>query len=184
MKKVLLAVNSEYGQANVFLAVGHALQAIDPQVQIHFVSFKEISKDVSSASEYSVKSTPGAQPWKFHLLDGPAYMRAIEAHERDNRLVDTLDKRPSFSSILEMSSKFMTLLMPWDGPEFVQVYNSFVRIVDEVKPDQIVLDSLFAPGTTACEHLKLDNIIFSPNTLKDFSAALQPRGAMFWKFPV
>ncbi|EAQ91697.1 hypothetical protein CHGG_03632 [Chaetomium globosum CBS 148.51] len=184
MKKVLLAVNAEYGQANVFLAVGHALQAMDPEVRIHFVSFNEISKDVSSASEYSVKSTPGAQPWKLHLLDGPAFMKAIAIHEGNNKLEDTLEKRPSFSSILEMSSKFMSLLLPWDGPEFVAIYKSFLRIVDEVQPDQIVLDSLFAPGTTACQHLNMDYIVFSPNTLKDFAVALQPRGAMFWKFPV
>ncbi|KAH6838613.1 hypothetical protein B0I37DRAFT_387381 [Chaetomium sp. MPI-CAGE-AT-0009] len=187
IKKVLLAVNSEYGQANVFLAVGHALQALDPETQIHFVSFNEISKDVSSSSEYSVQSTPGAQPWNFHLLDGPAYMKAIEAHEASqttNRLIDVLAKRPGFFSILEMLTKLSTLLLPWDGPEFVQVYKSFERIVDEIQPDLIVVDSLFGPVTTACNHLNLKHIILSPNTLKDFAAALQPRGAMFWKFPV
>ncbi|KAK3295187.1 uncharacterized protein B0H64DRAFT_141427 [Chaetomium fimeti] len=184
MKKVLLAVNSEYGQANVFLAVGHALQALDPETQIHFVSFGEISKDVSSASEYSVQSTPSAQPWDFHLLDGPSFMKSVDAHEATNRLIEALEKRPNFSSSLEVISKVMSLMSPWDGPEFVQVYKSFVRIVDEIQPDLVVVDSLLGPATTACKHLGLKYIIFSPNTLKDFSAAVQPRGAMFWKFPV
>ncbi|KAL2131750.1 hypothetical protein VTI74DRAFT_4650 [Chaetomium olivicolor] len=53
MKQILLAVNSEYGQANIFLAVGHALQALEPDMQIHFASLASVSNDVSSASEYS-----------------------------------------------------------------------------------------------------------------------------------
>ncbi|KAK4135203.1 glycosyltransferase family 1 protein [Trichocladium antarcticum] len=43
MKTVLLATDSECGQANVFLAAGHALQARDASVQIHFASFAAIS---------------------------------------------------------------------------------------------------------------------------------------------
>ncbi|KAK4032007.1 glycosyltransferase [Parachaetomium inaequale] len=184
MKKILLAVNAEYGQANVFLAVGHALQALDPSVQIHFVSFAAISNDVSAASAYSVQCTPGAQPWTFHLLDGPSFMQAIRDKDAVHDIEGAIQKRPGFFSTIEVLSKMMHLLMPWDGPEFVQIYKSFVRVVDEVQPDIIAVDSLFAVATTACRHLKLNHLILSPNTLKDFAASLQPRGAMLWKFPV
>jgi hypothetical protein len=184
MKRILLAVNAEYGQANVFLAVGHALQALDPDVQIHFISFGEISKEVSAASAYSVQCTPGAQPWTFHLLDGPSYMDAIKAKDDVIGIEESIQKPPGFFSTIEMLSKMMHLLMPWDGPEFVQIYKSFVRVVDEVQPDLIAVDCLFSPGTTACRHLKLNHLILSPNTLKDFATAQQPRGAMLWKFPV
>lgn len=184
MKKILLAVNSEYGQANVFLAVAHSLQALDSDVQIHIASFAPISDDVSSASDYSRQCAQGARPWQFHLLDGPCLMEAVKAMKGTEQLEAALLKRPTFSSTTEVLSMVMSLLLPWDGPEFVQIYKSFVRIVDEVQPEIIVVDSLLCPVLTACRHLKYNHLVLSPNTLKDFAAALQPWGAMFWKYPV
>lgn len=184
MKKVILATNSEHGQANVFLAAGHALQALEADVQIHFASFAPISKDVSSASEYSVKCTKGARPWTFHLLDGLNMMDAVATKPGSERLGPALDAHPSFSTKMEILQLFMLLMLPHDGPEFLEVYHNFMRVVEEVQPDMIVVDSLFAPALTACRHRNLKHVVLSPNTLKDFSAALQPWGAMLWKFPV
>jgi hypothetical protein len=184
MKRVLLATNSEHGQANVFLAVGHALQALDPEVEIHFVSFDPISKDVSVASEYSVKTTKGARPWTFHPLDGLTMFQAVGNKPEEKRLVSALGARPSFSTKMEVLHMSLVLLLPYDGPEFLQVYNSFLRIVDEVQPDIIAVDSIHAPALTACRHRKLKHLVLSPNTLKDFAAVMQPWGAVLWKFPM
>lgn len=184
MKKILLAVNCEYGQANVFLAVAHSLQALDPDVQIHIASFAPIASDVLSASEYSKQCTQGARPWHFHLLDGPFFQQAIAALKGTERLGEALLKSPNFFSTIEVLSWVMNLMLPWNGPEFVQIYKSFVRVVDDVQPDIIVVDSLLSPVLTACRHLKFKHLVLSPNTLKDFATALQPNGAMFWKFPV
>jgi hypothetical protein len=184
MKKVLLATNSEYGQANVFLAAGHALQAADADVQIHFTSFAAIAKDVSSASQYSTQCTPGAQPWHFHELDGLSFWNMLAAQDGTDQLGKALDKRVTFFSVLEVLSHIMPLLLPWNEAEFVRIYQSFVRLVDELQPDIIVVDSLFSPALTACRRLELKHLVLSPNTLKDVATALQPWGAMFWKFPV
>ncbi|KAK4235060.1 hypothetical protein C8A03DRAFT_18141 [Achaetomium macrosporum] len=186
MKKVLLATNSEYGQANVFLAAGHALQALDHGVRIHFTSYAPIAKDVASASAYSVQCSQGAQPWTFHELDGPSFETVLEAREKvENRvpLGAIISKPPAFFNNIELFRRLPGLLMPWDGPETVRAIQSFRRIVDEVHPDIVVVDSLLAPVLTACRHLKLQHVILSPNTLKDFGAALQPWGAFLWKFP-
>jgi hypothetical protein len=183
MKKILLATNSEYGQANVFLAAGHALQAADVDVQIHFVSFAAIAKDVSSASQYSTQCTPGAQPWNFHELDGASFWQLLTG-PKGTDLGAILNKRPTFFSVLGVLSQLMPLLLPWNETEFVRIYQSFARLVDELQPDMIVVDSLFSPVLTACRRLELKHLVLSPNTLKDFATALQPWGAMFWKFPV
>ncbi len=184
MKKILLATNSEYGQANVFLAVAHSLQALDSDVHIHVASFAPISEGVLCASEYSTQCTQNAQPWQFHLLDGPGHLEALRAKQRSAQVEDALQKPPNLVSTTKVLSMLMSVMLSWNGPEFVQVYKSFVSIVDEVQPDMIVVDSLLSPVLTACRHLKFSHLILSPNTLKDFAAALQPRGAMFWKYPV
>lgn len=183
-KKVLLATNSEHGQANVFLAVGHALQALDKDVEIHFVSFKPIAKDVASSSEYSVKCTPGAAPWTFHLLDGPDWLTA--AHSKDG-MRDTMERlmktRPKFGPIMSVLKIINTLLMPFDEAEFEQIYKSMARIIDQVQPDITAVDNLFTPGLTVCRALGVKHLVLSPNTLRDFSVMFQPRGAYFWKYP-
>ncbi|KAL2161805.1 hypothetical protein VTH06DRAFT_7589, partial [Thermothelomyces fergusii] len=174
-KKVLLAVNSEYGQANVFLAAGHALQALDEDVEIHFASFKEIGADVASSSDYSVRCTPGAAPWTFHPLDGPSWMEAIQGKDDAMAALErAMSQRLGFSSILAMLRNLGNLFLPWDEAEFDLVYKSFVRLVDDVRPDIIVVDSLFAPALTACSALGLKHVVLSPNTLKDFSVVFQP----------
>ncbi|SPQ23085.1 03f8b00b-9304-4255-8b5f-6a0b5eeade64 [Thermothielavioides terrestris] len=181
--KVLLAVNSEYGQANVFLALGHALQAHDAAVQIHFASFGPIAGDVSNASDYSVRSSPGAQPWVFHQLDGPAFLEAAENIDSDIKLGEAIVKPPTFFNVLEMLKLTPRLLLPWSGSEFLKICQSLSRVVDEVQPDIIAVDSLFSPGLTVCRHRRLKYLVFSPNTLKDFSAVSQPWGGVFWKLP-
>ncbi|KAK3302746.1 glycosyltransferase family 1 protein [Chaetomium strumarium] len=189
MKKVLLATNSEYGQANVFLAAGHALQALDPDVRIHFASYQQIAKDVATASAYSVHCSQGggAQPWTFHELDGPSFEKAVEGREKTGNRVPIgalITKPPGFFNNIELFRRLPSLLLPWDGAETVQAIQSFNRIVDAVQPDIVVIDSLFSPVLTACRHRGLRHVILSPNTLKDFGAALQPWGALLWKFPV
>ncbi len=100
------------------------------------------------------------------------------------QLGEALRKPPNFFSTTEVLSMVMGILLPWNGPEFVQIYKSFVEVVDKIQPDIVVVDSLLSPALTACRHLKFNHLVLSPNTLKDFAAALQPRGAMFWKYPV
>jgi hypothetical protein len=185
MKKVLLATNSEFGQSNVFLAAGHALQSLDADVEIHFASFAGISGSVSAASQYSVRCSRGARPWTFHELAGPHYFAAITSEGRfGDHLWDVLGRRPTFFNTIEVLKMTMTLMLPWSAPEFIQVHQSLVQLVEQIQPDVIVVDSLFSPALTACRSLNIKHIVLSPNTLKDFSAALQPWGAMFWKFPV
>ncbi|KAK4143189.1 uncharacterized protein C8A04DRAFT_37726 [Dichotomopilus funicola] len=184
MPKILLVTNSEHGQANVFLAVGHGLQALDPTTEVRFASFAPIADAVASASAYSVQTNPGAAPWKFEQLDGVDFMNATNNKEDQNRIGDSIEKRPSFSSVKEILRKLSVLLLPWSGPEFVVVYKSLVRIYEETRPDLVVIDSLFAPALTAARHLGWNHLVFSPNTLKDFAAAHQPKAAVLWKFPM
>ncbi|KAL2024952.1 hypothetical protein VTK56DRAFT_3651 [Thermocarpiscus australiensis] len=186
MKKVLIATNSESGQANVCLAVSHTLVQLDPSVEIHFVTFKDIEKTVAAASEYAVQCSNGGRPFVFHSLDGPSMRDVLDATEPTFQFIAAMAKRPSFFNTLGVLSKVMRAMLPWRSGEFVPIYQSFVRTVDAVRPDLIVVDCLLSPALTACAaplH-DLPHVILSPNSLKDFAAAVQPRGAFFWKYPV
>lgn len=182
MKKILLLTNSEHGQANVFLAASHSLLALGKDVEVHFASFDPISKSVASTSDYALRCSPGGRPLVFHRLDGISMLDALMTPE--HRFWETMGRRPGLGATTQFMWQMMRVVVPWSAPEFMRVYRSVIRIIDDVSADVVVVDSMFSPGLTACRLLKVRHIILSPNTLKDFASVLQPWGAMFWKYPM
>ncbi|GAB1315439.1 hypothetical protein MFIFM68171_05649 [Madurella fahalii] len=180
MKKILLVTNSELGQANVFLAAGHALYPLDADVQVHYASFPALSKSVSKASDHALRCSPGAHPFVFHPLDGTSMIDAFEAVNG----VQAISKRPGFFNTTEYLRTMMKVVLPWAASDFVTIFQSTVQIIERVAPDLVVVDALFGPGLTACHHLDVKHIILTPNALKDIALACQPFGAMFWKYPI
>ncbi|KAK4098901.1 glycosyltransferase family 1 protein [Parathielavia hyrcaniae] len=180
MKKILLITNSEFGQANVFLAAGHALVSRDPDVQVHYASFPALSKPVSEASAYALQCTPNSRPFVFHALQGVSFVDVFQSFNG----FETISKRPGLVNTPEYLRMAMKIVLPWSAPEFITIFRSLVQIIEEVGPDLAVVDSLFGPGHTACDHVGLPHMILSPNAIKDMTLATQPWGAMFWKYPI
>jgi hypothetical protein len=179
MKKVLLTTNSEFGQANVFLAAGHALLSLDADVQVHYASFPALSKPVSAASDHAVRCSPKAHPFVFHPLDGLSMVDSFEATDG----LEAISKRPGLVNTPDYLRMTMKIVLPWTAPQFLTIFRSLVRIIEEVAPDLVVVDALFGPGLTACEHLGVKHVLLSPNTIKDMAMAFQPWFAAFWKYP-
>jgi UDP:flavonoid glycosyltransferase YjiC (YdhE family) len=179
MKKVLLTTNSEFGQANVFLAAGHALVASDADVQVHYASFPALSKPVAAASDYAVRCSPKAHPFVFHALDGLSMIDSFVATDG----LQAITKRPGLVNTPDYLRMTMKIVLPWSAPQFLTIFRSLVRIIGEVAPDLVVVDALFGPGLTACDHLGVKHILLSPNTIKDTAMAFQPWLAAFWKYP-
>ncbi|KAL1835483.1 hypothetical protein VTJ49DRAFT_6631 [Mycothermus thermophilus] len=189
MTRIILTHNAEFGQATVFMAVGHALQQLDPDIEIHVVSYRSIADEITSASEQSVRSAKethgkAARPWKFHALCEPGWKEAFMEANKDNFMGRIFENPPGFFNTIALFRHVKSIMLPWDGPKIVNGYKHFATLAEEIRPDLVVVDSLFAIGLTACRGLGLKHVVLSPNTLKDFAAALQPRGAFFWKYPV
>ncbi|KAL2265787.1 hypothetical protein VTJ83DRAFT_6887 [Remersonia thermophila] len=189
MARIILTHNSEYGQASVFMAVGHALQQLDPETEIHVVSFHNIAREVASASEQSVRAAQeahgkAARPWEFHALSVPSLLDAVWESDKDRSVSNVMEMPPGFFNMFPVSHFAASVLLPWDGPEFVKGYREFAALAEEIRPDLVAVDSLFAIGLTACRGLGLKHVVLSPNTIKEFAAGLQPRAAGLWKYPV
>ncbi|TEA15892.1 Glycosyltransferase sdnJ [Colletotrichum sidae] len=180
-RKVLLLTNSEHGQANVFLATSYALLAAAPDTEIHFASFGGIKAAVQSTSDAALEANPGATPIRFHQLDGTSVVEALL--ENPAGLMDVLDMRPGPFTTHRILPPIARASMPYTGPQIRQNCAEVRRVVEEVRPDLTVVDNLFTPGLTVARELGVEWMILSPNTLKEFAAPLQPRGAYFWKFP-
>lgn len=182
-KRVLLLTNSEYGQASVHLAVAHTLAELyRSDVEVHLASFGPLADLVRSASHYATQQWPGALPFIFHHIKGTDMSAAWGRPEL--RLEEYNGLRPGFVNTPKLLRLLLRLTSPWDGPEFVAIFEA-VRdlILEEVKPDVTAVDPAFSPAVTACVHTKTRFCILAPNTIKDFSMPFQPWGQAFWRYP-
>jgi hypothetical protein len=187
--RVLLLTNSEHGQANVFLAVAHALLTLpsssandDGVVQVHFASFDPIASSVSSTSDLSLSHSPRSSPITFHPVAGLPMLQAwsrpeFEAESDGSRHAQGLRTAWRKMRIL------LRVTLPWSGPEFLEIYESVTEIVKRVNPHVVAVDPAFAPGLTAVRHLGVKYVVLSPNTIKDFAMPFQPNLEAFWKYP-
>lgn len=183
-KKVLFLTNSEHGQANVLLAAGHAMLEQDPSVEIHFGSFAPIRSTVEAASAYALETCghKTARPIVFHEVRGLTFIECMLKPEFP--AWDWLTLSPGFWNTPRLLQIMVQgMFHPWTPPEYVEVLRSCLEILEEVKPDLVVLDNAFSPGVTAAYHLGFRFLLLAPNTIKDFAASVQPWGQAFWKFP-
>ncbi|KAM7214408.1 hypothetical protein V8F06_010246 [Rhypophila decipiens] len=201
-KRVLMFTNSEHGQANVYLATSYALVTLpDEDVEVHFASFDPIQKFVTTTTEHAQdeyqKSHPQPQhpfrPIIFHKLAGISMMAAWETPEvlNEQASLNYLEAnqkwwtmRSQVASIMRRMHLLLRVILPWSGPEFVEIFWSAIDIVHNVQPDIVAVDPAFAPALTALRHIDAKFVVLAPNTIKDFAMPLQPNGEALWKYPV
>lgn len=173
-KKVLLLTNAERGQANVFLAVADELLYADQHPEVHFASFDPIEPAVNAIAELSQRTCPPGARILFHRLGGLSMKAAWDRPE-------VIGGRGHEG--LKGWELLLRVTLPWTGPEFLEVFESVVNVIEQVQPDAVAVDPCFAPALTACHHLGVKFVVLSPNTIKDFAMPSQPNFAPLWKYP-
>jgi hypothetical protein len=181
-KRLLLLSNSELGQANVFLAVSHALMMTDANVEIHIASYPALKKSVTATSAFAQELNPKARPIIFHAINALSSVDAMA----QNPEVDVpwlIEMKPSIWNIPAGLKIISRVAMPYTGPQLVDNYQEIERIVRAVEPDLSAVDSLYTIGLTVLHSLGTKFVVLTPNTLKEWLLTMQPRGAIFWKYP-
>jgi hypothetical protein len=180
---VLFLSNSEHGLGNVLLATSHAMLVEHSDIEMHYASFKKFSNQVSTISRSALKQipeSPNARPITFHTFKGRSYAEALISRDFG---IEDLMQPPGLAGIAKLCKNMQTCLMPWSGPEYLGLYEQVLAVLDEVDPIVVAVEPLFWPGLDAVRAQGRNHVIVSPNTLKDNFAAMQPRGAFFWKYP-
>lgn len=176
-----MLTNKDHGQSNCFLATAHALLTTDSSLEVHFATFKGYDKFIDETNEHIAMTNPNSNPIIYQPIDGMSMAEGLNHH------FERLDipRKKEYLPLSYLASPLTTgntmaairdtvyVLIPYSGPQIVEIYNSIATIVDRVQPDLIVLDCLFTPGLTALTNLGLPYICLSPNTCKDFSMSAQ-----------
>lgn len=185
-KVVLFLSTSEHGQANVSLASAQALLQLDVQVKVHYASFKQLRGAVEAVSVFAAEATPHLQgrPIEFHEVAGRPLFDALRTRLAKQGYATQFDAPPARSESGRIVHSLVAGMLPWTGPEYVEIFESLRDIIDRVKPDITVIDSNFGPALAVCCHIGANYIVLTPQTLVETLAGQQPRGEALWKFPL
>ncbi|GIK02013.1 hypothetical protein Aspvir_006056 [Aspergillus viridinutans] len=178
--KILLLTNSEFGEANVFLATSHAILQADPTVELHFATFGGLRESVAMVSQKIQATIPETKPIVFHKIHG---LTMSESLRNAHPFPASFLAPPGFLNTIRAIRDTVQIFVPYSGPQLVQIFLSIVGIINTVNADLIVVNSLMTTGLTACCHLGVKFACLSPNSIKDFAASKQPWAAALWKFP-
>ncbi|KAH8886030.1 UDP-Glycosyltransferase/glycogen phosphorylase [Thozetella sp. PMI_491] len=181
--KILFLCNSDYGQANIYLATIYALLEADASVEVHVGAFGPMEGMVDETNRMIADVLTSRAKIVFHRIEGDSQFAAMTRPE--SGIMQSWElPLPSMASTMQFLRIFPNGSVPWTPEEFAAIYEQIKNIIKEVQADFTVVDCLFAPGLTLAFQLKLRWTILSPNTIKDFAAIHQPYLAGLWKYPV
>ncbi|KAL6706947.1 hypothetical protein ACN47E_004897 [Coniothyrium glycines] len=163
---ILFFTNSELGQASVILAVAAEVTRVAGS-HVHLGSFAPLAHIVPE----------GVQ---FHCLPGPSMKQVLAISG-----IDFLPRhRPGlFGASKGFAEAYSRVLAPWDASDYFSIYDACRQLIQDLKPDLVVLDPILGAAYDATTSLKCRTIILSPNTFKDHATASQPGTDSLLKLP-
>ena len=190
-REVLFVTNSESGQANTILAM--SLEATTrPHIQVHVASFPVLKRRVERLSPKI----------SFHTLDGKD---ALEMATTRGLSEENIPHPPTTKSFKAYGRTLAALMTVWDGEcafcfllriwvvtdachpfgsAYMRLCDSIKRVIEELNPDIVVVDSLMDAGFDACYSLNRRFVVSSPNTPMDLVRGHQPWLKGFWYYPL
>ena len=178
---VLFLSNGDSALGNALLATTYSLLVDHTDLEVHYGTFKKFEKPIQNINKWAASRSSSAGTAQFHRFKSLDYFEAL--HEKNVTFADVTGP-PGLPGFEIFRGNFPHYLMPWDGPEYLSLYNEVVALIEEIDPAVVVADVLFSPGIDAVRALGRREAIISPNGVKDNFADHQPWLAVLWKYPL
>lgn len=169
--RVLLLTNSEYGQANTFIALTSAL-AVLPNVHVHFGSFADCAGRIVKLRDTLIANgmLGGGSAITFHDIGGPSMEQASLQLQGG-----TFVHPPGFFGAIKSYHILPETVLNWNGEQYITGVDGCIRIINEVDPHAIAVDNLLNQGYDACIKLGRKHLATGPFSLKDICVQEQSR---------
>lgn len=182
---VLIFTYPEYGQANVNLATSYELALAG--VNVYIASFEPLKDRISHLQDLIDRhaSRSGGKPTgsvNFRECKGITPFK--EAFKKHGINEVNLTHPHGVSGALEIYSKLDVLIFPWSPEEYLAAIDSCKEIIATIKPNVVVIDTIFYSAQDACELMDQNFMVISPNSIKELALSMQPFLAALWKYPV
>ena len=181
----LIFTYPEYGQANVSLATSYELALAG--VNVHIASFASLSTRVSRIQELIVRNTShssGNPTGSVIFRECKGFTPWQEALAKRGITIPALRHSHNVSGALESYAKVTFVMHPWGQEEYLAAIESCKEIIATIKPNTVVIDTIFYPAMDACNLLDQKYIVISPMSILEVALRVQPNLAALWKYPV
>jgi hypothetical protein len=177
---VLFVTNEHPGCYNVHLSTVYSLLEKHPQIEIHYASFPKVAQRVQQISSLARKRGSRAKDVTFHPLTGLGFVDTLTKVLGNQT---TMTHRPGLSAGDHFAKYMGFYVAPWPAEEYWTLYESCHRLIDEVDPAVIIIDTFFSPAVDAARNERRLHALITPNILSDLLPAEQPAWTLFWKYP-
>jgi hypothetical protein len=167
------------GLSNIHVATSFTLMEEHPEVQIHYATFPKLQKVLERTSASAKAANPAAKPIKFHKIGGRPFMEAFM-----DRVENNLTELPGVWGMQKKLTDLSRAMFPYSNVEQWDIHDQLIKMVDEIDPAVIIIDSVFRGALEVVENKKDRRFItMSPNALLDLVADKQGLLNYFWKYP-
>lgn len=138
----VLFVTAEHpGYCNVHLATAYSLLEKHPQLSLHYASFPKVGSRVEKISALAAERGVKDAGISFYPLSGQPYTEAIL---NASGSMMGLRHAPGAAGIDSLTDIIQWTLAPWTAEDYLSIYQSLARVIDEVDPAVVVIDT-FSP---------------------------------------
>ncbi|KAL3470325.1 hypothetical protein BJX99DRAFT_264317 [Aspergillus californicus] len=177
---VFFLANSEHGQTNIVLAIIHEL-LVRGGIDVHLGSFPVLEKRLEKLLHDNERSYDAKYRERihFHPVRGPS----------NTEIFIRTGKRGAFhppgytGSVLGFKS-LCEDIWSWTEDEYVDIYDSCVEMIQEVKPSLVAVDFFFLQGRDAAYNTGHTCVLLNTTSLSHIVLGLQRNAAWAWKYPM
>ncbi|RAH51499.1 Diacylglycerol acyltransferase family [Aspergillus brunneoviolaceus CBS 621.78] len=178
--RVLFLANSEHGQTNIILAITHEL-LVQGNVDLHIGSFPVLERRVEKlvADNAAAYDEDFRSRIHFHPVRGPSNTDVFIRTGKRGAF-----HPPGYHGAVLGFQSLCEDIWGWTEDEYVDIYESCVEIIKEVKPDAIAVDFFFLQGRDAAYNAGHTAILINTTSISHIVLGMQPNSAALWKYPL
>ncbi|KAL3263816.1 hypothetical protein ABHI18_001359 [Aspergillus niger] len=178
--KVLFLANSEHGQTNIILAITHEL-LVQGDVEVHIGSFPVLERRVEKllADNAPAYDESFRSRIHFHPVRGPSNTDVFIRTGKRGAF-----HPPGYHGAVLGFQSLCEDIWGWTEEEYVDIYESCVEIIQDVKPSTIAIDFFFLQGRDAAYNTGHTAILINTTSLSHIVLGMQPNSAALWKYPL
>ncbi|KUJ12323.1 UDP-Glycosyltransferase/glycogen phosphorylase [Mollisia scopiformis] len=174
-KKITFFTSSEYGQANVILAVVYELLLLQAY-EIDIASFAPLKNRIQ---DINALVSNNSSPARFHTVTG---LSALEALTAKKEFIGPY--RPGIRGASDTYRVTLpAIATTWDENDYMTGLESCINILRSISSDLIVVDPLMSQGLEACKALSRNYVVLSPNTFQEICKKQQPLFTQLCRWP-
>jgi hypothetical protein len=179
---VLFLTCSEYGQANVVLAVTQELLATN-EVDIHVASWPLLESRIQALTRQQSERKPVLEKnqIKFHAIPGLSMLDATLKNHNVSK--DSIPHKPGFAGGARFRELAPQVLACWTPEEHLAMVDWFEELAMTLKPALVVVDPFLSPAHDMVKKTNWKHVVLSPCSLAAALIPQQPNFAAFWKYP-